>query len=141
MANLLESAGEVVSGVGGAVTGAVAQVFAGHPDTPPPPPLHPPPNQPPTSPPASPPWPPLIICPPAAPPPLSPPDFSVWAAQVPSWFWWTFVFTVLVACMGAIAMGYVFRELRRLRKGERLPAVETARSLAQLEARLSKRGY
>ena len=76
-----------------------------------------------------------------APPPLSPPGFEVWAAQVPPWFWWVFVFTFLVACMGAVAIGYVLRELRRMRNGERLPSAETSKSLAVLEARMSKRGY
>lgn len=139
---------EVVSGaaeaVGGAVEDAehaVVAAFAGHPVAPPPLPTLPSPADPPLSPPATPPWPPLIICPPAAPPPLPPPAFSVWSQQVPAWFWLMFVFTFLVACGGAVAIGYVLRELRRTRKGERLPGAETAKSLAVLEARMAKRGY
>ena len=151
MVDLLEAvsgAVDVVSGAADAVSGAVEDAehavvaaFAGQPVAPPPFPAFPLPAEPPLQPPATPPWPPLIICPPAAPPPLPPPEFSVWSQQVPAWFWLMFVFTFLIACGGAVAIGYVLRELRRTRKGERLPGAETAKSLEALEARMSKRGY
>lgn len=117
---------------------AITSVFAEHPLVPPPLPLQPPPVQPP---PIEPPAPPLIICPPMAPPPLSPPSFQVWSQQVPTWFWVTFVFTVLVACMGTVAILYALREMRRMRRGEWLPPIETAKSLAQLESRVCSTGY
>jgi len=127
----------------GAVSDAVHTVqhaFDGHPAAPPPPPLEPPPVLPPLMPPSSPPYPPLIVCPPMAPPPMSPPGFHVWAAQVPPWFWWMFAFMFLVACFGTGAILYILRELRK-QKGERVPKEETLKSLAQLEARLGKRGF
>ena len=150
MPDLLNTAGAVRGAVGGVVGGAiggvedaVASVFAGSPTAPPSRPSPtgpPPPSEPPSAPPATPPQPPLIICPPMAPPPFAPPSFEVWAAQVPRWFWLMFVFTFLVAFLGAAAIGYILRELRRQRKGERLPKEETLRALAQLEQRLGRRG-
>jgi len=138
MTSILETAGDAVTGAVSDAGQAIASAFAQHPLVPPPPPLQPPPLEPP---PDEPPAPPLIICPPMAPPPLSPPSFQVWSQQVPTWFWLTFVFTVLVACIGTIAIVYTLREVRRMRRGERLPAIETAKSLAQLEARMTTRGY
>ena len=138
MTSILESAEEAVTGAVEGVGEAVSSVFAGHPLAPPPSPAQPLPSSPP---PLEPPLPPLLICPPAAPPPLSPPSIEVWAAQVPIWFWWTFLFTVLVAVAGTVAIVYILRELRRQNRGERLPREETMRSLAQLEASLEKRGY
>ena len=135
---------EALSGAVENVKDAVESVFRGHPAAPPPtfpPPAEPWPGLPPQDPPWSPPMPPLIVCPPMAPPPSAPPGFHVWAAQVPSWFWWMFIFMFLVACGGTAAIVYILRELRRQRRGERVPGVETAKSLAQLEGRLAKRGY
>ena len=118
----------------------VVHAFDGHPVAPPPLPTAPSPVEPPQLPPISPPYQPLIVCPPAAPPPLSPPEFHVWAAQVPPWFWWTFVFMGLVACCGAVAIVYIVRELRAQRNGLRLPKEETMKALAALEARMGRRG-
>ena len=118
----------------------VAHAFDGHPTAPPPMPVAPSPVEPPELPPMYPPYPPLIVCPPAMPPPLSPPGFQVWAAQVPSWFWWMFVLMGLIACCGTVAIVYILRELRAQRKGLRLPKEETAKALAGLEARMGRRG-
>ena len=123
------------------VVHTVKHAFDGQPEAPPPPPTTPPPTTPPLFPPRYPPAPPLIVCPPMAPPPLSPPGFHVWAAQVPPWFWLMFSLMFAVACCGTAAIVYILRELRRQRKGERLPKEETMKSLSQLENRLAKRGF
>ena len=85
------------------------------------------------------PQPPLIVCPPALPPPSAPPGFDVWAANVPSWVWVVFVCVVLLACLGAAAIVYTLRELRR-KKGIGLPGEDTAKTLAELERQMTKRG-
>ena len=100
-----------------------------------PPPLLPP--SPPESPPA---YPPLIICPPMAPPPSAPPGFSVWASQIPGWFWFMFVFMILFSCAGAWALYMVYKELRAQRLGQRLPGSETGQALADLERRVGLGG-
>jgi hypothetical protein len=51
-----------------------------------------------------------------------------------------FVCTMLVAVGGAVAIGYILRELRRQRRGIGLPREETARTLADLERKMAKRG-
>lgn len=51
-----------------------------------------------------------------------------------------FVFTTLIAVGGAVAIGYILRELRRQRRGIGLPHEETARTLSELERKMAKRG-
>ena len=100
-------------------------------------PSQPPPPAPPEPPPA---YPPLIVCPPMAPPPSSPPGFSVWAGQIPAWFWFVFVFMLLFSCAGAFAMYQIWKELRAQRLGQRLPGSETGQALAELERRVGLGG-
>jgi hypothetical protein len=153
---LLEAASHVVGGVvGGVVSQAsdvvgdavhdakhlVSAALSASPSLPPPPPHRPPPAAPPPPPPAAPPFPPLVVCPPMAPPPSLPPSFEVWAQHVPGWAWSIFASVFVLACLGAVAIAWIVRELRRQRRGDPLPGQETARSLAMLEARMSKRGY
>ena len=139
MADLLAAVGEVASDASTTLVNAIR----GMPHAPPPPPWQPPsapPAQPPWQPPAQPPAPPLIVCPPSQPPPSPPPGFEVWAAQVPSWFWWTFVLTMLFACGGAVAIVHVLRELRAQHRGLGLPREETTKTLADLERQMGARG-
>lgn len=137
---------ELIGALGDAATqvqDVVVNAIRGAPVAPPPPtppPTMPPPEVPPLIPPAWPPAPPLIICPPSVPPPSPPPGFEVWAATVPVWFWWMFASTVVVATLGAAAIVYVLRELRLQRRGVRLPAEATARTMAELEMKMSRRG-
>ena len=137
----LEVAGSVANTVSHTVSDAVGAVTGTLPRAPPPLPSLPFPSTPPSLPPMEPPHPPLIICPPAAPPPMAPPGFHVWAAQIPSWFWMMFVFMGFFACFGTLAIVYILKELRAQRNGFRLPKEETLKSLAQLEARMAKRGF
>ena len=132
----LEVAGSVANTVSHTVSDAVGAVTGTLPRAPPPLPTLPFPSTPPSLPPMEPPHPPLIICPPAAPPPMAPPGFHVWAAQIPSWFWMMFVFMFLIACLGVVAIGYILRELRRQRRGFRLPSSDTGLALAELERRV-----
>jgi hypothetical protein len=145
MENVMSSviAGGIASGVASAVSDAAdaaKHLFDGAPHLPPPPPLAPPPTWPPSEPPVQPPAPPLIVCPPMAPPPMSPPGFHVWAAQVPPWFWGMFVGMVMFACCGVVAIVYILKELRAQRLGLKLPQQDTIKSLAMLEARMTRRG-
>lgn len=139
MTDLLNAVGAVASDASATIVNALRGA-PGVPPPPAPPPGAPPPGAPPVAPPLAPPAPPLIICPPAAPPPAAPPGFEVWAAQVPSWFWWMFVFTFLVACGGAVAIAYVLRELRAQKRGVGLPREETAKALENLERAMGRRG-
>ena len=75
-----------------------------------------------------------------APPPAAPPGFSVWAAQIPGWFWLLFVFMLLFSCAGAFAMYQIWKELRQARLGQRLPGSETGQALAELERRVGSGG-
>ena len=101
-----------------------------------PPPLQPPPFNPPLPPALPPVDPPLIVCPPSAPPPAAPPDFSVWAAHIPGWFWFLFVFMLFFSCAGMFLSYQVLKELRAQRRGQRLPGTETGHVLAELERRV-----
>ena len=47
-----------------------------------------------------------------------------------------FVFMFLVACMGTVAIVYILRELRRQRKGMRVPGSDTAIALEDLRGRV-----
>ena len=136
--SVLEVAGSVANTVSHTVSDAVSAVTGTLPRAPPPLPSIPLPSLPPSLPPAEPPYPPLIICPPAAPPPLAPPGFQVWAAQIPSWFWMMFTFMFLVACFGAVSIGYILRELRKQRRGQRVPGQETSVGLDDLARRVSR---
>jgi len=111
-------------------------ILHGAPRAPPPLPQAPLPYLPPQVPPVDPPLPPLIVCPPSLPPPAAPPGFHVWAAQIPGWFWWMFVFMFLIACMGTVAIVYILRELRRQRLGIRVPGSETQVALEDLRGRV-----
>lgn len=71
---------------------------------------------------------------------MAPPGFHVWAANVPSWFWFMFAFMFLVACLGTLAIVYILRELRRQRQGLRLPGTDTGLALSELEKRMNRRG-
>lgn len=132
MSNIVSAVGDAANGATDAVIGMLRGDLAPPPDVPP---AAPPPRWPPQQPPA----PPQIVCPPALPPPSAPPGFDVWAANVPSWFWVFFVCVLLFACLGVAAIVYILRELRR-QKGIGLPREDTARTLAELERQMTKRG-
>ncbi len=140
MSELVSAIGDAASGVADGMVG----VLRGVPHTPPPPrtppPLRPPllpPNEPPDIPPAS----PLVVCPPSWPPPSTPPGFSEWSAHVPAWAWWMFSVLVSFAAAGFGAIVYIVRELRTQKRGFGLPREDTAKTLADLERRMSKRGF
>lgn len=139
MSKLVDALGDAAGGA----ADAVVNLIRGAPASPPPPwppPAYPPPGAPPLQPPHAPPALPLIVCPPAMPPPSAPPGFDVWAAQIPLWFWLFFVCVFLVACLGAVAIVYILRELRRQRNGIGLPREDTAKTLAKLERQMAKHG-
>jgi len=75
-----------------------------------------------------------------APPPSAPPGFSVWASQIPGWFWFLIVFMLLFSCAGAFAMYQIWKELRAARLGQRLPGSDTGLALAELERRVGMGG-
>ena len=86
----------------------------------------------------------LIGCPPSSPPPSPPPDFGSWSAQVPAWFWFMFVVTMLLAVAGTLSITYTLRmlyttrrELRALGHGRGRTRDGTADALTRLESHVS----
>jgi len=79
----------------------------------------------------------LVVCPPAVTPPAAPPDVSVWATQIPMWFWALFVATSILACVGFLGTWQLWREIRAQRIGaQRLAGSATGRALAALGRRV-----
>lgn len=139
MSKLISAVADVADSAADLVTG----VLHGAPRAPLPPgspPPHLPPEQPPAEPPSMPPAPPLIVCPPSQPPPSPPPGFAEWSANVPAWVWWALALVLVIAITGLVAIAYVVREIRAQRRGLGLPREETAKTLADLERRMAKRG-
>ena len=58
----------------------------------------------------------VVGCPPSFPPPSPPPDFGSWSAQVPGWFWFMFVVTMLLAVAGTVSIVYTLRMLYTTRR-------------------------
>ena len=48
-----------------------------------------------------------------------------------------FAFMFLVACFGAISIGYILRELRKQRRGQQVPGQDTSVALDDLARRVS----
>ena len=82
-----------------------------------------------------------IVCPPSSPPPSPPPDFGSWSAQVPVWFWFMFVVTMLLAVAGTLSITYTLRMLyttrRQLEQLGRGGGRGTASALSRLESHVS----